>query len=187
MSHPYFFGYGSLVNRATHAYPGAAPATARGWRRLWRHTRGRQSAILTAVPDPDSRIEGLVAAVPGADWTALDLREAAYDRVDASLHVLHELGPVEVAIYTIPHDKHPPADRPAPILLSYLDVVVQGYLQVFGEDGARRFFDTTDGWEGAVLDDRAAPVYPRHQRLDPGERAFVDAQLAARGATILRG
>ncbi len=70
------------------------------------------------------------------------------------------------------------------ILLSYLDVVVQGYLREFGEDGARRFFETTDGWNVPVLDDRAAPLYPRHCTLTPQERAFVDDSLAELSAQV---
>ncbi|MEO1425117.1 MAG: gamma-glutamylcyclotransferase family protein, partial [Pseudomonadota bacterium] len=67
MQDPYFFGYGSLVNRATHAHDDAHPATLRGWRRMWRHTALRPVAFLTVVPAPGSRIDGLIAAVPGAD------------------------------------------------------------------------------------------------------------------------
>ncbi len=185
MAHPppYFFGYGSLVNRGTHAYPDARPAIARGWRRVWRHLDDRAYAVLAAVPVAGCDIHGLIAAVPDADWAALDQREEAYDRVDAAGAVDHDLGAgAAMAIYTIPADKHRVASEQRPVLLSYLDVVVQGYLSVFGPDAARQFFDTTDGW-GWVQDDRAAPVYPRHQILNSGERAFVDAELSARGIT----
>ncbi|MEY8843070.1 gamma-glutamylcyclotransferase, partial [Cribrihabitans sp. XS_ASV171] len=72
-----------------------------------------------------------------------------------------------------------------PILLSYLDVVVQGYLRVFGVDGADRFFATTDGWESPILDDRAEPRYPRHRRLKDEERAFVDDRLSRLPAQII--
>jgi hypothetical protein len=48
-----------------------------------------------------------------------------------------------------------------PVLLSYLDVVVQGYLQEFDEAGVAHFFDTTDGWDAPLLDDRTHPHYPR--------------------------
>lgn len=176
---PLFFGYGSLVNRSTHTYPGARRARAQGWRRLWRHLEGREIAVLTAIPDTSSEIEGLIASVPGADWAALDLREAAYDRVPGA-GILHDAGPAETAIYWIPETKHTLSPAPRPVLLSYLDVVVQGYLTEFGEAGAIRFFDTTDGW-GPIRDDREAPVYPRHQTLTADERAFVDDQIAQRG------
>ena len=42
------------------------------------------------------------------------------------------------------HTIHP--QPKTPILLSYLDVVVQGYLAEFGEAGVARFFASTDGW-----------------------------------------
>ncbi|WP_375687366.1 gamma-glutamylcyclotransferase family protein [Pseudooceanicola sp. LIPI14-2-Ac024] len=177
---PYFFGYGSLVNRMTHDYPDARPALARGWRRVWRHIEGRDHAVLTAVPHADSEIEGLVAAVPAADWRQLDLREGAYDRVDGSGHVAHDIGEVELAIYWIPENKHILSDATRPVLLSYLDVCVQGYLREFGEAGVERFFATTDGW-GTVRDDRAAPAYPRHQRLEPVEMELVDQHLSRMG------
>lgn len=175
---PYFFGYGSLVNRATHDYAQAHRATARGWRRRWRHTRDRDIAILTAVPDRDSAIDGLIAAVPGADWSVLDLREAAYNRVAFDGGLDHGAGDgLDVSIYWIPETLHAPSDGPRPVLLSYLDAVVQGFLAEFGEAGVRRFFDTTDGWEGGLHNDRATPRYPRAQVLRDAERALVDAEL----------
>ncbi|MDF1855976.1 gamma-glutamylcyclotransferase family protein [Pseudooceanicola sp.] len=178
---PFFFGYGSLVNRATHDYPEAQPARARGWRRTWRHIAGRRAAVLAAIPDPDSVIDGLIAAVPAADWQALDRREEAYDRVEAAGQIDHAMGPdTQVAIYTIPVAKHPPAPQKQPVLLSYLDVVIAGYLREFDADAALRFFDTTDGW-GTVLDDRADPIYPRHQRLSRSDHDFVDQALVRHG------
>ncbi len=184
---PFFFGYGSLVNLATHDFTDAHPASIRGWRRAWRYTTLREVAFLTAVPDPDAEIDGMIAHVPGDDWAALDEREWAYDRHPVTNHVSHPVTrPLSVAIYAVaPENQHMP-DAPHPILMSYLDVVVQGYLQVFGEPGAARFFDTTEGWSSPVLDDRANPHYPRHQELTPEERTFVDAQLAARDVPILR-
>lgn len=57
-------------------------------------------------------------------------------------------------------------------------MVVQGYLRLFGPAGAEAFFATKHGWNNAIQDDRAAPVYPRSQQLTPEETAFVDAKLA---------
>lgn len=181
MTGPFFFGYGSLVNRATHDYADAHRARIGGWRRAWRHVEGRQVAFLTAVPAPDAFIDGLIAHVPGGDWAALDMREHAYARVltDAVEHGI--MGAPEIHIYHAPADMHRPATRMRPVLLSYVDVVVQGYLREFGADGVARFFETTDGWDAPMKNDRAAPLYPRHQRLTAEETALVDEWLARLG------
>lgn len=187
MTDPFFFGYGSLVNRETHGYAYAFRARLKGWRRAWRHTEGRAGPFLTGVPCARSEIDGLVARVPGADWGALDLREEGYDRHAIDDGLTHEADhPVTAQIYAVAPARMVYPEQRAPILLSYLDVVIQGYLREFGEAGARGFFQTTDGWETPVRDDRAAPLYPRHQRLTAAERGFVDDHLKALGAVILR-
>lgn len=171
-AHPSFFGYGSLVNLATHSYPNARKAQARGWARAWLCTSERDFAFLSAVPRQGGEIDGLIADVPNGDWAALDRREDGYDRVDLD---------AQTAIYAIPpHSSHPASAR-HPILLSYLDVVIQGYLTHFAEAGALRFFETTGGWTTPVLDDRAAPLYPRAQILTARETALVDNALATLG------
>ena len=175
MSDPFFFGYGSLVNRRTHVYTPAHPATLPGWRREWRATALRPAAFLTARPVPGSEIDGLIAPVPGHDWAALDQRETGYDRLSAT-DVRHSMeGAPQVAVYSIP----PREDdlQTSPILLSYLDVVVQGFLTEFGEAGVARFFETTDNWHLPVADDRTAPLYPRAQELHASEHALVDRWL----------
>ena len=186
MTIPHFFGYGSLVNRRTHVYDAAHPATIDGWRRVWRHLQALDHAILTVAPAPGHRIEGLIAAVPGADWSALDEREEFYERVPA-MGVAHPLEFVpSVEIYHVPEGANPPSASPNPISLSYLDVVVQGYLDEFGEAGVTGFFTTTDGWDTPVLDDRAAPRYPRHQALADNELALTDHWLARLDVTVLQ-
>ena len=174
---PYFFGYGSLVNRNTHSYPDARPAQLDGWRRQWVRTEGRDIVYLSVVQNPATRIDGLIAAVPGADWAALDKREYSYERHASGGAVVHDLAPApDIAHYAIPadiavdHGDHV-------ILLSYLDVVVQGFLREFGTEGAARFFDTTDGWDTPILNDRAAPIYPRHQTLTEAETTVVDQHM----------
>jgi len=178
MSDPFFFGYGSLVNRATHLFEDAHPAQLTGWRRAWRHTRLRPLAFLTAVPAEGHQIDGLVAHVPNDNWVALDEREHAYDRTPVTDLTSHSvLRPIHVQVYSIPHGKHGVPDETHPVLLSYVDVVVQGYLREFGEDGVARFFETTDGWDARILDDRTQPIYSRHQSLGSDERALVDDWL----------
>ena len=101
-------------------------------------------------------------------------------------HVSHTVTrPLNIAIYAVPETRHHTPPEPHPIVLSYLDVVVQGYLRVYGEAGAHRFFETTEGWGLPVLNDRAAPRYPRHQPLSAAETAFVDTKLADLRVPIL--
>ncbi len=186
MAEPYFFGYGSLVNLATHSYPDPQPARLRGWRRAWRQTEEREVTFLTVIPDPDCEIEGMIAHVPGQDWAALDAREYAYDRLPASEAVLHPIErDLEIAVYVVPQTAWSADRRDYPILMSYLDVVVQGYLQAFGEAGARRFFETTEGWETPIVNDRATPRYPRAQLLSDAEQGFVDDWIGQLGCVIL--
>ncbi|MCW8842155.1 MAG: gamma-glutamylcyclotransferase [Rhodobacteraceae bacterium] len=184
MHQNYFFGYGSLVNRATHNYGRTRPARLTGWRRIWRHTDLRPVAYLTAIPDPSCAIDGLIAHVPEDDWTALDAREYAYDRVLVCDHVHHDAPtPLNIAVYTVPDGKHGAPDAEHPVLLSYLDTVVKGYLEVFGRPGVAHFFDTTAGWSAPILDDRTAPIYPRAHALSREETALVDTHLDALATT----
>ncbi|PYG31047.1 gamma-glutamylcyclotransferase family protein [Pelagimonas varians] len=185
MTHTYFFGYGSLVDQRTHEFTPAQPAKASGWRRAWCATPDRDLCFLTAVRDKSSEIMGLVAPVPGQNWASLDAREQAYERHEAGHEVDHPNGAASVAIYSVAPSRRsrPTADNP--ILLSYLDVVIHGYLQEFGEDGAAQFFATTSGWEAPILHDRADPVYSRAQNLSDHTRDVVDAALAKMASRIV--
>jgi len=188
MTHPFFFGYGSLVNRNTHTYDESRPARVKGWRRQWRHTSLREVAYLTVHEAPGHEIDGLIAAVPHGDWQALDAREHAYDRLHLmGDHVDHD-HPEDILVHmykTSPgNDAHPSVRHP--ILQSYLDTVILGYINVFGEAGAHHFFETTDGWDSPVLDDRAEPIYPRFVTPSLKEKAFIDNHLDAYHATRIR-
>ncbi|MGJ8588477.1 MAG: gamma-glutamylcyclotransferase [Yoonia sp.] len=178
MSDPAFFGYGSLVNLATHSYDDPRPAVLQGWRRVWQRTTLRKAAFLSVAPCPDTVLHGVIARVPGADWAALDQREAAYQRHDVTVTVHHDGPKAPTAVYQV-KPAHLSDAQDHPILRSYLDVVVQGYLKVHGEAGVAQFFDTTDGWDMPIFDDRTAPLYPRHQVLSAAETALVDHYLAA--------
>ena len=186
MPKSFFFGYGSLVNTKTHLYKRATPACANGWRREWRWVPGRELAFLTAIPDSGCEIEGLIAEVPNQDWAALDEREEYYERLNANECTNHSLlENLDIAIYAIPLPRSTIASEDHPIILSYLDVVLQGYLEVYGVEGAWKFFETTTGWDAPVINDRAAPLYPRSQKLSAEQTEWVDTELAKRKIKII--
>jgi len=191
-----YFGYGSLVNRATHRTEivAAHPCRLTGWRRFWRPRpempfdplRATPVSLLTVRRLAESCIDGLLVFDRLENLQAIDAREAHYERrpVSAQDVELYE-GRVpegcEIFIYeahTALPDHHGEA---CPILQSYLDAVLQGFLAEHGETGLRSFVLDTDGFETAVLADRDAPVYPRAVVLTPYERALIDTLLAERG------
>lgn len=180
----YIFGYGSLVNLGTHAYEDPAPARLKGWRRHWCGSDQRMTAFLTVVRDDDNEIDGLIARVPPAEWNDLDSREYAYDRADVMSAVTPVPGSArDLVTYHVPEDQQIAGEN-RPINLSYIDVVVQGYLNAYGKAGALRFFETTTGWDVPVINDRQRPRYSRHQALNPDERKFVDDQIAGLAAMV---
>lgn len=153
---------------------------------MWRQTTYAPRPILTVEPCESITIDGLIAHVPDDNWEELDQREHAYDRVQVNHAVRHNVStPADIATYTVPVGKHPKSEELKPIYLSYLDVVIQGYLLEFGESGVRAFFDTTVGWEAPIKDDRSDPIYPRHQMLTPDETRLVDDELARIGCRFL--
>ena len=179
------FGYGSLVNRATHSYSDPRKATLAGWRRVWKQAAHRPVAFLSVEPCSETTLLGLVANVPGQDWEALDAREAAYLRREATHQIDHDGESGHTVVYEANPDHVADPSTDHPILLSYLDVVVQGYLREWGEDGVHHLFQTTRGFEGPILDDRTEPIYPRAQPLSRAERRRVDTALADIGARLI--
>lgn len=178
----WFFGYGSLVNHRTHDNHPLYPARLSGWRREWCLTIIRPVAFLSVKPAENSEIDGLVSQVPGGDWQALDAREYAYERQAVPI-AAPEAVPSEVAVYRVA-PQHRAPEPGGGILLSYLDVVVEGYQHHFGDTGIADFFATTDGWDRPVLNDRAAPKYPRHRDVGDRIRALTDHHLNGLAAVV---
>ena len=163
-----FFGFGSLVNTATHRYTAVAPATVNGWSRIWINSDQYEHAFLSVQPDETTDIQGLMAEVPDNDWTELDRRELGYQRrklnagewslTPGSLDLVVSLNAANIQMYVAAGE---PASPDKPILWSYLETVLLGYYRFFGEQGVHDFISSTESWT-AILDDRKAPVYPRY-------------------------
>lgn len=189
-----YFGYGSLVNRATHRTRilGAVPATVRGWRRHWQARPDISEAAIAllsvkAESDAGHTLPGLLVFDHIDNLPALDEREAGYDRrvVDADkLEIGHDVafdGPVYI------YEARPPAapELKHGILQSYLDAVLQGYLVEYGEDAVRRFILDTHAFDTPVIRDRHAPRYPRPVSLSEAELSLIDDFLGQHGVTYL--
>jgi hypothetical protein len=203
-----YFGYGSLVNRATIATGviAAHPARLKGWHRTWRARPdmgpdmgptpgvalpdGLTPSLLTAHRAPDAAIDGLLVIDLAENLAVIDAREFRYHRRDISLADLEFTDPAAVRgldadirlhVYEA-RIEHPPTQGPSPILRSYLDAVMQGFLQEFGEAGVHRFVTETDAFHMPVHEDRHAPLYPRAVALSQLEIDLFDAALGHRSA-----
>ena len=189
-----YFGYGSLVNEATRpagslTTPGRLHGYVRQWRAVGATSFGKVCA-LSVAPDPDHAIDGVMIEEPADRLAALDAREYRYVRkqVPAGQFVTsHRTDAAHRdAFYYQADGVHAKwADSEYPILQSYVDAVMQGFLHLFGEHGVVHFAATTQGWEAPIVADRALPRYPRSVNLSEAEQDFIDATLKSLGVQFL--
>lgn len=194
-----YFGYGSLVNRATlrTGVVGAHRARLKGWRRTWRPRpvmgptpdvslpNGVMPALLTAQPAMDHAIDGLLVIDLAENLVHVDAREFRYLRRDILLGDLDltgssvaELSGTGITLHVYEaRSEHPPVEGPSHILRSYLDAVMQGFLNEFGPDGVHRFVTETGAFHMPIHEDRHAPVYPRAVSLSRAEVDLFDTAL----------
>lgn len=185
----HYFGYGSLVNRDTRpADESALNARLNGWQRVWNHRVAHSGSrlgctslsISPEVTSPCAGIHGVVVQMPREDLADLDAREAGYERLALPIdQFAFEAGePSGVTTIHVYRSLSPAiANTRYPILRSYVDCVLAGYQTRFGDDGLRHFLSTTDGWHGSMLDDRAAPRYPRAVALSADAVRHYDELL----------
>lgn len=181
-----YFGYGSLVNRATHRTEivDAIPARLHGWRRHWRprpDMPGFPAALLTIREEEGAVCDGLLVIDRAEHLAAIDAREARYRRLSVPADRLYtsRAVPDGCPVFVYAAEPHVPTHPEPPVILrSYLDAVLQGFLQVYGEEGVRRFLAETHGFDTPLHDDRPAPVYPRAVILGDHETRLFDRLLA---------
>jgi cation transport protein ChaC len=179
-----FFGYGSLVNADTRPTDAVAiPISINGWIRQWRHclsTEFGKVCALTVSPASTKILGALVLSDTNAIMS-IDQREIGYRRERLELSKIawqHESAIEEAYIYVSTQPYYRWGDEEYPILRSYLDCVLSGYLRTFGEAGVTAFIESTEGWECPIRDDRLAPLYPRSVLLTNEERETIAAILA---------
>ena len=184
MNNVAYFAYGSLVNRYTRApHTEARPVRLAGWVRQWRHcieTPNGKVCALTVVPRADSELDGVLVVDHREALAEVDRREVGYRR-EAISGVLPEAGiadnSVETYIYVSNSESLRWGSEEYPIWLSYLECALAGYIDVWERAGAERFMSSTEGWQTPVLDDRAAPKYPRAVALDKPTQEIIDGLL----------
>ncbi|HTA42094.1 MAG TPA: gamma-glutamylcyclotransferase family protein [Bryobacteraceae bacterium] len=186
-----YFGYGSLVNRHTRVSGRSVrPGYVTGWVRQWKHcsaTPFGNVCALTVTRRPGVQIDGVFILDDAEGMAAVDRREDGYERVrlepgevDASFADLNAFMYVSSSEYTRWGDEE------FPILRSYLDCVLAGYIDVWGPDGARHFIQTTEGWQVPIFNDREMPKYPRAVALDEFSRSTIDDLLKQNGIVCSR-
>lgn len=120
---------------------------------------------------PDSGIDGVVVPLPIEALPVLDAREEGYERLTlpASDFELPEgLAVDEVHVYRSLTEHRMSATDEHPILQTYVDCCMAGFLNVYGEGGLDNFLHATRGWHGQIENDRTQPRYPRAVAI-PGE------------------
>lgn len=180
-----YFGYGSLVNAQTRCQEGVTQlVTLKGWVRQWKQcieTPFGQVCSLTIAPKPGSDIDGVLVCEPLDKLAALDAREIGYSRYALTPQDFSCEKPDSLPDSTYVYQSLPACYRPAcndyPILQSYVDCVVQGFIACYGIAGAQRFIHSTEGWDGPILNDRHAPHYPRAVTLTIEQLALIDDLL----------
>ena len=205
-----YFGYGSLVNRATLRTDvlAAFPVRLKGWRRTWRARPdmgptpgvvlpdGVTPSLLTAIraseAAPEAAIDGLLVIDLIENLPEIDAREFRYHRRDITFEEL-EFGcsatpeateylfqsGLNLHVYEA-RSEHPPTQGHSPILRSYLDAVMQGFLTEFGPDGVHRFVTETEAFHTPIHEDRDAPLYPRAVTLSLAETELFELALGRR-------
>lgn len=190
-----YFGYGSLVNALTvpdnaEIVPGRLQGWIREWRvcGVWKNGQGR--CALSVRPKPGAEIWGVMTREQQTRMEALSQREHRYEKIggiSASFQCDAERkpGPDDLFLFKATRESQRWGCEKHPILQSYLDCVLAGYHQIWGEEGMRHFFSSTDGWHVPVLRDRKAPLYPRAVALKPSLQRLIDRYAEANGVEFL--
>ncbi|KQT53286.1 hypothetical protein ASG43_18885 [Aureimonas sp. Leaf454] len=186
-----YFGYGSLVNKATlrTRFLAIRRAEVTGWRRFWLPREAPLAAYLSVRPEPGHPTQGVVVYDLADHLALVDEREAGYRRIAVESGAIRiEAAPgieVPVFLYEALKGEETAADAGCFLLQSYLDAVLQGFLALYGEAGLRRFVAETDGFETDIVADRPEPRYPRSVTLAAGEAVLFDRLLRERGARFV--
>ncbi|MEM7069722.1 MAG: gamma-glutamylcyclotransferase family protein [Pseudomonadota bacterium] len=184
-----YFGFGSLVNKHTlrTSYIDIVPATLKGWCRHWQartETLEEDVALLSIHKDEACSIKGMLVVDLAENLPLVDEREAGYTRNRLNLSEI-ELpqgfdAPEDLYVY-VANEAVDVKDTGA-LLQSYMDAVLQGFRNEYGDAGVTHFVQTTKNFDRRVLFDRESPLYPRSVDLCEAETNLFDQALGHAGA-----
>ena len=166
----YIFGYGSLINSSSRRITGIAgdslAVRVHGLERTWVGWEGSGMRAVAARPMVGACCNGVLFEVPESELKKFDERETHYHRAQLDLvqvDYLHGSQALsddsQLWVYLYNHQGH--GLRSAPIVQSYLDVILLG-CQEISPTFAQEFIHDTLNWD-VWHDDRRQPVYPRAQ------------------------
>ncbi len=164
----YIFGYGSLICADSRSRTGitatAHPIEVEGISRKWSvHTPEWEATALNAHIDDRAECNGVYFQVDLENLQLFDLREQGYKRIALNWSKVKPLSnqplPTDGTLWVYVGNNVSFPTTQKPIMHSYLDVILNGCLDISPEF-AQRFTQLTDQWQHLV-NDRASPEYPR--------------------------
>lgn len=185
-------GYGSLMNQSSReTYNNinslCLPVKVHGWKREWvTRSVAEQQTYVGAIQAQNSVINA--QAVPSVIDQMLLKREVDYRFVEIqpdSVQFTREVCP-EIRqkinnsnIYICESLLIEAPTKKFPVYQSYLDTCLAGCIEVGGEMEATAFMRSTSGWPSfGVIDDRAAPRYPRVGHISKESYEIIDSVLS---------
>jgi len=139
-------------------------------------------ALLSVHQHEATELYGLIVVDSLDNLQQVDERERGYQRVQLTKSDFSAQGrelPASLYVYVANPASEPDA-RP-PLLQSYMDAVMQGYLNEYGAMGLAHFIETTTGFNREIILDRHQPQYPRAVELDQTIADLFDDTLRTAG------
>jgi cation transport regulator ChaC len=166
----YIFGYGSLINSSSRRITGIAGTSlavrVTGLERTWVGWKGTNMRAVAARPILGARCNGVLFEVPESELDKFDERETHYVRTQLDLSQVNYLHSDQAlgtnsTVWVYLYNHHNQGLHAAPIVQSYLDVILLGCQEV-EPTFAQEFIEHTLNWN-VWHDDRLQPVYARAQ------------------------
>ena len=183
-----YFGFGSLVNKHTlrTSYVDIFPASLIGYSRHWQarsKTFENHVSLLSIHQDESSTIKGMVVLDLLENLPLVDEREEGYSRHKLERDQLDVSSDINLPenLYVYIANEIKGAKDDGALLQSYLDAVMQGFRNEYGNEGVCHFIETTKGFKRKINLDRDAPLYPRDVNLTQEEARFFDFELKRAG------